>query len=127
MPSTVIPSSRHPGGDPDEIQTSPGWGAFWRCDMQRNVCRLCFPLFLRRVLARLAAAASSEAKQGCPEPTKERQVLRFREPQSDVDVVLVGTMHYNPASISLAANTVKDLVDEDRLGALVLETCPKRA
>ena len=80
----------------------------------------------RRLVARLAAAASPEAKQGFPEPTKERQVLRFREPQSDVDVVLVGTMHYNPASISLAANTVKDLVDKDRLGALVLETCPKR-
>jgi hypothetical protein len=60
------------------------------------------------------------------EPTKKRQVLRFQEPRSGVDVVLVGTMHYNPASIALAASTVKDLAKAHRLGALVLETCPKR-
>lgn len=43
-----------------------------------------------------------------------------------MDVVLVGTMHYNPASIELAASTVRRLSDADDLAAIVLETCPSR-
>ena len=58
--------------------------------------------------------------------TKERQSLRFKDSRTGVDVVLVGTMHYNPGSIELAAGMVKKLADADDLAAIVLETCPSR-
>lgn len=38
----------------------------------------------------------------------------------------MGTMHYNPASIALAADTVRRLAQADNLAAIVLETCPSR-
>ena len=41
-----------------------------------------------------------------------------------MDVVLVGTMHYNPASIELAASSVRRLSNADDLDAIVLEKCP---
>lgn len=41
-------------------------------------------------------------------------------------VVLIGTMHYNPASIQLVSSTVAGLAADKTLGALVLETCPQR-
>ena len=40
--------------------------------------------------------------------------------------MLVGTMHYNPASIDLAAGTVRDLTAADDLATVVLETCETR-
>ena len=57
---------------------------------------------------------------------KRRQTLRFADARTGVDVVLVGTMHYNPASIELASSTVATLGASDDLAAIVLETCPSR-
>ena len=79
--------------------------------------------------APLAARASSASDAPSPErraPSKRRQALRFRDARTGVDVVLVGTMHYNPASIELASSTVASLGDKDELSAVVLETCPTR-
>ena len=74
-----------------------------------------------------AARASSAPDAPPPStPSKHRQALRFRDARTGVDVVLVGTMHYNPASIELASSTVASLGDADTLGAVVLETCPTR-
>jgi hypothetical protein len=82
---------------------------------------------LRSRRAPLAARASSAPDAPSPStPSKHRQALRFRDARTGVDVVLVGTMHYNPASIELASSTVASLGDADRLGAVVLETCPTR-
>ena len=41
-------------------------------------------------------------------------------------VYLVGTMHYNTASVDLAASTVRGLAEKGELAAVVLETCEKR-
>ena len=77
--------------------------------------------------APLAARASSASDAPSPStPSKHRQALRFRDARTGVDVVLVGTMHYNPASIELASSTVASLGDKDELSAVVLETCPTR-
>eukprot|EP00873_Tetraselmis_striata_P044606 jgi/Tetstr1/464870/TSEL_009607.t2 len=78
--------------------------------------------------SRPIAAAPSTPPVGLErfEADKERQLLRFREPLSGRSVVLVGCMHYNPASIALAGETVRELAGDGRLGALVLETCAKR-
>ena len=53
-------------------------------------------------------------------------VLRVREPKSRTDVFLVGTMHYNPASIQLARSTVEEEGTAGRLRAVAVESCPSR-
>lgn len=53
-------------------------------------------------------------------------MLRFREPETGVEVALVGAVHFNPASVALAASTVREAAARGRLGGLVLETCPQR-
>ena len=57
-------------------------------------------------------------------PVANKQVLRIKHRGRDVH--LVGTMHYNPVSIDLSSRVVRDLSSTNALGALVLETCPKR-
>lgn len=50
------------------------------------------------------------------------QTLTFRDAKTGVSVTLVGSMHYNPSSIALAASTVKNL----KPAAVLVESCPKR-
>eukprot|EP00977_Amphora_coffeiformis_P000002 scaffold5_cov169-Amphora_coffeaeformis.AAC.2 len=54
------------------------------------------------------------------------QLLTFQEPQTNVTVVLVGAMHYNPTSIALAADTVRELADKGALGSVIVEQCDVR-
>jgi hypothetical protein len=54
------------------------------------------------------------------------QLLQFQEPQTNVTVVLVGAMHYNPASIQLAENTILYLGRQDKLGSVIVESCDIR-
>lgn len=54
------------------------------------------------------------------------QLLEFQEPRTNVTVILVGAMHYNPASIALAANTVETLGQSNALGAVIVEQCDIR-
>ncbi len=54
------------------------------------------------------------------------QLLEFEEPQTGVKVILVGAMHYNPASIQLAKDTIERLGNENRLGSVVVESCDIR-
>ncbi|KAL1523234.1 hypothetical protein AB1Y20_018185 [Prymnesium parvum] len=53
-------------------------------------------------------------------------VLRVRDAKSRVECVLVGTMHYNPASIALAKATVSLEAESGRLRAVAVESCPTR-
>lgn len=53
-------------------------------------------------------------------------VLRFRDPKTRGEVILVGCMHYNPASIALAASIVREEASAKRLRACVVESCPTR-
>merc|ERR1711865_609267 len=55
-----------------------------------------------------------------------RQVLEFVEPTTNVTVVLIGSMHYNPASIDLVKRTVDQLGDEQKLGSVIIESCDIR-
>jgi len=57
-------------------------------------------------------------------PFTNKQLMKFSHKNRTVH--LVGTMHYNGASIDLAAKTVKDLADTGTLSAVVLETCERR-
>ena len=54
------------------------------------------------------------------------QLLEFQEPTTGVTVQLVGSMHYNPASIALTERTIGALAAQDRLGSVVIESCDLR-
>ena len=68
------------------------------------------------------AASSASSASSASRSSASKQVLRLKH--RGRDVFLIGTMHYNPASIRLCEETVSTL--RPRLGAVVLETCPKR-
>ena len=57
---------------------------------------------------------------------RDRQTLRFNHPESNVEVLLIGSMHYNPQSIDLTKKIIDKLGEEDRLGAVIVESCPIR-
>lgn len=57
---------------------------------------------------------------------REQQVLPFVEPQSGREVVLIASVHFNPQSVEKATSVTGRLVEEEQLGAVVLETCPTR-
>lgn len=54
------------------------------------------------------------------------QVRRIRESRTGTSVILVGTMHYNPASVALAQDIVSEEQSARRLHTVVVESCPKR-
>ena len=54
------------------------------------------------------------------------QLLEFVEPTTNVSVILVGAMHYNPTSISLTADTVSKLASVGKLGSVIIESCETR-
>jgi len=56
----------------------------------------------------------------------QSQILDFVEPTTGVPVKLVGAMHYNPASIKLAEDTINALAEEGRLGSIIIESCDIR-
>ncbi|OEU17985.1 hypothetical protein FRACYDRAFT_184300 [Fragilariopsis cylindrus CCMP1102] len=55
-----------------------------------------------------------------------RQILEFIEPSTNVTVLLIGSMHYNPASISLVENTLEELGSTNKLGSVIIESCDIR-
>eukprot|EP01082_Thalassiosira_pseudonana_P003129 g2565.t1 g2565 contig12:370233-371324(-) len=54
------------------------------------------------------------------------QILDFIEPTTGVPVKLIGAMHYNPASIKLATDTINELQAEGKLGSIIIESCSTR-
>jgi hypothetical protein len=54
------------------------------------------------------------------------QLLTFQEPRTNTTVILVGAMHYNPASIRLARTTIEDLGTQNKLGSVIVESCDIR-
>ncbi|KAL7553565.1 hypothetical protein ACHAWF_016863 [Thalassiosira exigua] len=61
-----------------------------------------------------------------PPSSLRSQTLDFVEPTTGVPVKLVGAMHYNPASIKLAEDTINALAAEGRLGSIIIESCDIR-
>ena len=54
------------------------------------------------------------------------QLLEFREPKTNVTVVLIGAMHYNPTSVRLTQDVIDDLGKSNKLGSVVIESCDIR-
>lgn len=69
----------------------------------------------------LAAATIASTTEKVP-----NQILKFQEPKTNVTVVLVGAMHYNPSSIQLAEQTIEDLANKQQLASVIVESCDIR-
>lgn len=57
---------------------------------------------------------------------RELQVLPLTEPITASQVVLIACMHFNPCSVTKAADVTRRLREQGELGAVVLETCLSR-
>eukprot|EP00980_Cylindrotheca_fusiformis_P006668 scaffold1391_cov123-Cylindrotheca_fusiformis.AAC.6 len=75
---------------------------------------------------RLGAQRQTSSRHDAVKSSKARQILEFQEPQTNVTVVLVGAMHYNPSSIHLAQTTIRNLAVADQLGSVIVESCDIR-
>ena len=53
-------------------------------------------------------------------------VLSIRDAASGKRVVLIGSMHYNPASAALAASTVRETAATTGVRSVLVELCPSR-
>ncbi|KAL9185382.1 hypothetical protein ACHAXT_003159 [Thalassiosira profunda] len=89
------------------------------------------------VLGLAVQASFCNSFSATPRPTRHRclhpppsalqsQVLDFIEPTTGVPVKLIGSMHYNPASIKLAEDSINALAAEGKLGSIVIESCDIR-
>ena len=94
--------------------------------MKKHNHGFCLTLFLATLLpfSRPFAPQILTSRQG--KTSLFSQVLEFVEPTTGVTVKLVGSMHYNPASIKLAQETIEELAESDRLGSVVIESCDLR-
>ena len=61
-----------------------------------------------------------------PAAVSSPQLLEFIEPTTGVKVKLVGSMHYNPASIKLTQDTIGELAERNELGSIIIESCNLR-
>ena len=69
-----------------------------------------------------AAALPSALTASKPPP----QLVELVEPETGTRVIIVGTMHYNPTSISMVENILSDLASRDALGSVIVESCEVR-
>ena len=77
-----------------------------------------------KVLSCVAVCASASAAAMARTP----QVLRMRDAVTQQEIAIVGTVHYNPASISASRDEVIAAMarHDQKLGAVVVESCFSR-
>eukprot|EP00967_Tisochrysis_lutea_P131072 scaffold227450_cov30-Tisochrysis_lutea.AAC.1 len=80
-------------------------------------------LLLGTAIAGLRIAAPSVGQVVSPQ---DGAILRFVDCKTQQKVVLVGSMHYNPRSIQLAAEAVRAEAEAGTLRSVVVESCPTR-
>ena len=83
---------------------------------------LSFSLMASNAPRRIPDTSSNTPTAVPPAP----QLLQFTEPTTNVTVVLVGAMHYNPSSVKLAQDTITTLAEKNMLGSVVVESCDIR-
>ena len=59
-------------------------------------------------------------------PVRTPQVLRLRDATTKQEISLVGTVHYNPASVARAKEEVNSALARNTVGAVVVESCQSR-
>ena len=82
------------------------------------------PRSMLAVVCVVRAAAALTPSGG----TRTPQVLRMRDAATRQEIRLVGTVHYNPASIARAKEEVTSTLaaHDGRMGAVVVESCESR-
>jgi len=77
----------------------------------------------------LAIFSSSTSDNSNTLPSNDNddlQVLRLQDPESGRPIILVGCMHYNPVSIQKSQRIVQELASQQKLYAVLVESCPSR-
>jgi len=82
--------------------------------------------FTATVNRRISASSASHSTRPASSSSLQSQILDFVEPTTGVHVKLIGAMHYNPASIQLATDSINALAAEDKLGSIIIESCDLR-
>jgi len=82
-----------------------------------------FPHTSSSLTALGATALSPSKSKSSKQPP---QIVEFIEPKTNVRVVLIGTMHYNPTSIKMVEETVEEYAKENKLGSVIVESCDLR-
>ena len=59
-------------------------------------------------------------------PQQPSQTLSIKDSKTDMRVHLIGSMHYNPYSISKTEQIIAGYGDNDELGSVMIESCAKR-
>lgn len=59
-------------------------------------------------------------------PSADGLSVRLVDAVSKRPVILVGTMHYNPASVALAAQTIREVSQQEGLHSVAIELCSSR-
>lgn len=59
-------------------------------------------------------------------PSTPPQLIEFVEPKTNTNVILIGTMHYNPTSIQMVKNTIQNKAQQNELGSVLVESCDIR-
>ena len=54
------------------------------------------------------------------------QFVQFREPTTNMNVLIIGTMHYNPTSINMVQTTIESLAQSNNLASVIIESCDVR-
>ena len=70
----------------------------------------------------MSSTSTSEVKS----TSSPAQLIEFKEPKTNTNVILIGTMHYNPTSIQMVKNTLSDLAERKKLGSVIVESCDIR-
>lgn len=102
-----------------------------RCKLLTSSCSLGRRSLQAALLASVAVAVPGRRCNGRVlisrgATARQQQVLPFIEPGTGREVVLVACMHFNPQSISKAADVTRELAAQGNLGAVVVESCPSR-
>jgi hypothetical protein len=93
---------------------------WWLPLLLPNVQSFCLPVSAGAQGGILSLSSFSSALKN------SQRVLEFQEPTTGVMVRLVGAMHYNPASIQLTTDTIRQLATSNELGSIIIESCDIR-
>lgn len=70
--------------------------------------------------------AASSSSSSSPIVGRRPQILSFIEPNTNIKVTLLGTMHYNPVSIDTARSVINTIGSAGKLSTVIVESCASR-
>ena len=77
-------------------------------------------------LAPVGLALSTSSTAIDTKSFRQSQTLVFKDATTDVPVHIIGSIHYNPYSVSKVDSILSSYVKDGRLGSVAIESCEKR-